>query len=307
MVLQRTGLPHSRDDVADSGVPQPLPRLTLVRSLQAQFEGTHEVSWKDDFGNKGSLVAKQVIVAVGGRPQVYLKPEQGAEHVITSDDLFAMPKSPGKVLIVGAGYIALECGGFLNAMGYETHIAVRSQPLRVGFDTDCVTMIVGLMKDTGTVFHELTDLNGVTKTPEGRLLCRMARGPRGEKEDFEEVYDTVLYATGRYADTHRLQLDKAGVKTNRSGFLEVDEKEATNVSHIYAIGDCATSPCELTPVAIQSGETLARRLFGGSEAIMDYRLIPTTVFTPFELGTIGLTEEEVGYVAATAHCFARRA
>lgn len=64
------------------------------------------------------------------------------------------------------------------------------------------------------------------------------------------------------------------------------------MSHIYAIGDCATSPCELTPVAIKSGEMLARRLFGGAEALMDYKLVPTTVFTPFELGMIGLTEEE---------------
>ena len=126
----------------------------------------------------------------------------------------------------------------------------------------------------------------------------MSRGPRGQKEEFEEVYDTVLYATGRYADTHRLQLDKAGVKTDRKGYLVVDEREATNVSHIFAIGDCATSPCELTPVAIQSGEMLARRLFGGSETLMDYNLIATTVFTPFELGMIGLTEEEVCTPAA---------
>jgi thioredoxin reductase (NADPH) len=103
----------------------------------------------DDFGGSGTITGDNILISVGGRPTVPKIPGV-LEYAITSDDLFSLPHAPGKTLCVGAGYIALECGGFLGNLGYDTTIAVRSVPLRVGpFDRQCVDKIVSLMEAQG--------------------------------------------------------------------------------------------------------------------------------------------------------------
>lgn len=104
-------------------------------------------------------------------------------------------------------------------------------------------------------------------------------------------FDTVLYAIGRDADTSQLGLEAAGVKVDAAGKVVTDASEQTSVPHIYAVGDMAANRPELTPVAIRAGEYLARRLVKGATELLDYDLIPTTVFTPVEYGTVGLSEE----------------
>jgi len=111
-------------------------------------------------------------------------------------------------------------------------------------------------------------------------------------EMMTEEFDTVLYATGRTPDTSKLHLHKVGVKVDDVGKILVDEKEQTTTPHIYALGDVAKGRPELTPTAIFAGKLLAKRLFGGSNQIMDYINVPTTVFTPMEYGCIGLSEED---------------
>ena len=109
----------------------------------------------------------------------------------------------------------------------------------------------------------------------------------GEKDDF----DTVLCAIGREADTKALGLHDLDVEMNpRNGKL-ICRNEQTSVPNIYAVGDVIENVPELTPSAILAGKLLARRLFGGQSEAMDYGMIATTVFTPLEFGTIGLSEE----------------
>ena len=104
--------------------------------------------------------------------------------------------------------------------------------------------------------------------------------------------DTVLAAIGRYPDTKGLNLDKVGVKTNRKGEIFTDDADCSNVNNIFAIGDCAVGRPELTPVAIQAGKMLARRLVGQSKRLMDYARVATTVFTPIEYGCVGEPEDK---------------
>ncbi|MEJ1279684.1 hypothetical protein NN561_010619 [Cricetulus griseus] len=103
----------------------------------------------------------------------------------------------------------------------------------------------------------------------------------------------VLLAVGRESCTRKIGLEKIGVKINeKSGKIPVNDMEQTNVPHVYAVGDILEGKPELTPVAIQAGKLLARRLFGGSLEKCDYINIPTTVFTPLEYGCCGLSEEK---------------
>lgn len=111
-------------------------------------------------------------------------------------------------------------------------------------------------------------------------------------DDSQDVYDTVLVAIGRSADTEKLGLDRVGIKTSpRNGKIPT-VYEQTECPNIYAIGDVMVDCPELTPVAIQAGLSLSRRLFGGSKEPMDYKNICTTVFTPLEYGTVGYSEDE---------------
>ncbi|XP_016114205.1 LOW QUALITY PROTEIN: thioredoxin reductase 3-like [Sinocyclocheilus grahami] len=99
--------------------------------------------------------------------------------------------------------------------------------------------------------------------------------------------------TGRDACTGKIGLDKAGVKVNaKNGKIPVNDEEQTSVPHIYAIGDILEGKWELTPVAIQAGKLLARRLFAGASLKCDYVNVPTTVFTPMEYGSCGYPEEK---------------
>merc|ERR1712113_305453 len=128
------------------------------------------------------------------------------------------------------------------------------------------------------------------KTPSGKLTYTTKEdGGIREYADF----DCVLVAIGRKPVTEFLHLDKAGVKTDRRGLIEVDKFENTNVRGIYAIGDATTSGFELTPVAIATGRRLADRLFGGEpQARIAYEQIATVVFSHPPIGTIGLTEPQ---------------
>jgi len=103
---------------------------------------------------------------------------------------------------------------------------------------------------------------------------------------------SVLVAIGRSADTEKLGLENVGVKASPRNGKIATVHEQTECPNIYAIGDVMENCPELTPVAIQAGLSLSRRLFGGSKEPMDYKNICTTVFTPIEYGTVGYAEEE---------------
>jgi thioredoxin reductase (NADPH) len=222
--------------------------VTYLNKL-GKFLGPHELECTDKKGKTAVVTAARFVVAVGGRPQPLECP--GAEHAITSDDLFSLERPPGKTCVVGAGYVALECAGFLTALGYSVTVLVRSILLR-GFDRECCDKIGAYMREHGTNLITGVTPTTVEKLESGQLLVRFSDGN-------SDVFDTVLSARGRYADTPALAPEAAGLAVNpRSGKFDC-QAEQTNVPHIYAIGDVIHGKPELTPVAIQAGQLLARR------------------------------------------------
>lgn len=231
------------------------------------------------------MTAGHVVIATGGRPS-YPGIPGDKEFGITSDDMFSLKAPPGKTLVVGASYVALECAGFLTALGYDTTVMVRSILLR-GFDQDMASLIGQHMELYHTKFiRGAVPVKMEKPDPNGQILVTFKDG-EGEKQ---ESYDTVLFAIGRYADTAKLNCAGAGLTMESNGKFKVDEGERTNVANIYAIGDVSYGKMELTPTAIKAGKMLAKRLYAGATEMMNYELVPTTVFTPIEYGTVGLTE-----------------
>jgi len=274
--------------------------VTYFNAL-GSFVNAHTVRARYADGSTQDITARNVVVAVGGRPTP-LPNCEGAEHAIDSDDLFSLKRDPGKTLCIGASYVALECAGFLTGIGYDTTVMVRSILLR-GFDQDCANRIRAMMQVTGTKFIRSATPKKIEKLPNGRfkVYWRNANtANNGElppgSEGFD-VFDTVFAAVGRKADTAGLNLGAAGLEVNRwgkfPGYGQAGERESTNIPHIYALGDCLEGVPELTPVAIQAGQFLARRLFKGSTRQMPYETVATAVFTPLEYGCVGVSEDSV--------------
>ncbi|KAL4506638.1 hypothetical protein ABPG72_000209 [Tetrahymena utriculariae] len=225
--------------------------------------------------------AKHILISVGGRPN-YL-PLIDSKLIITSDDLFSLQTPPGKTLIAGGSYIALECAGFLNGLGYDVTVLYRSVLLR-GFDQDVAERMQTYMAHHGVKFvqGEIKDV----KQLENRT--KQVVYTNGNSD----VFDTVLLAIGRIPNTKKLGLENVGIPVTKSGKIQSDDLDRTNVDNIFAIGDAVDGRMELTPLAIKAGRYLARRLYNNEKVSLDYKIVPTTVFTPIEYSAIGLTEEE---------------
>jgi len=250
----------------------------------ATFEGPHKVKLDDGKGKVETATFKHCLIACGGRPNYGGYP--GAEECcLSSDDIFWRKQAPGKTLVIGASYIALECAGFLAGFGFDVTVMVRSILLR-GFDQDIADKIGSFMEKHDVKFAREMVPSKFEKTASGQVRVFV-------KDQEYGVFDTVLVAIGRTGCAGLLNLKAAGLEySEKTGKLTVNEADQTSVPHIHAVGDVIEGKPELTPVAIQAGRFLARRLFGGAKKLMDYTDVATAVFTPIEFGTVGYSEDD---------------
>ncbi|CAH1100490.1 unnamed protein product [Psylliodes chrysocephalus] len=196
-------------------------------------------------GVERKLVGKYILIAIGGRPR-YPDIPGAMEYGITSDDIFFLKNPPGKTLVVGASYIALESAGFLNGLGYNATIMMRSVPLR-GFDRQMAEIIKTELEDRGVSFLKKCLPTNIEKLDDDKLKVTWKND---SDEVFSDNFDTVLFAIGRMAKTKELELENAGVKVAADGDKIDVVNEQTNVPNIYAVGDVLYKKPELTPVAI---------------------------------------------------------
>ena len=233
--------------------------------------------------NGEHIRAKHIVIATGS--YAFIPNVPGSELGGTSDDVFAGEELPESVSIIGAGYIAVELAGVLHALGVKTDLFVRKGgPLR-GFDQGIVEVLVEEMKKNGQPLHTHKVPQKLEKLDNGDIQIHFEDGTTHTSQK-------VIWAVGRKANVHQLNLEAAGVELTERGFIQVDEYQNTTTPGIYALGDVSGEK-ELTPVAIKAGRTLAERLFNGkTDAKMDYELIPTVVFSHPAIGSIGLTQEQ---------------
>ena len=233
--------------------------------------------------NGEHIRAKHIVIATGS--YAFIPNVPGSELGGTSDDVFAWEELPESVSIIGAGYIAVELAGVLHALGVKTDLFVRKGgPLR-GFDQGIVEVLVEEMKKNGQPLHTHKVPQKLEKLDNGDIQIHFEDGTTHTSQK-------VIWAVGRKANVHQLNLEAAGVELTERGFIQVDEYQNTTTPGIYALGDVSGEK-ELTPVAIKAGRTLAERLFNGKTvAKMDYELIPTVVFSHPAIGSIGLTQEQ---------------
>jgi glutathione reductase (NADPH) len=251
--------------------------VSYVRGA-ARFVDAHTVEV-----NGRRLSARHIVIATGGKPTLPNLP--GVELGITSDSFFELESRPRRVAVIGSGYIACELASAFRELGCEVQQFIRKDRLITYFDVMLGKSLMREVRAQGIVVEE-------------RVLPAAVRQEGGQKilvaQDGREFggFDCLLWAIGRESNIAGLDLQKSGVALDDSNFIITDEMQNTNVPGVYSIGD-VTGRAALTPVAIAAGRRLSDRLFGGKpERHLEYRMIPTVVFTHPPIGTVGATEAE---------------
>ncbi|MHB1245617.1 MAG: glutathione-disulfide reductase [Sulfuriferula sp.] len=227
--------------------------------------------------------SEHILIATGGRPVVPEIP--GAELGITSDGFFELEQRPKRVAIVGAGYIAVELAGMLNALGSEVSLLLRRGHFLDQFDAMLRETLMEEMLEDGIGILPRTQIIEVVRES-GKLSLRC------EDERNNPGFDTLIWAIGRAPNTENLNLEAAGIIPDKQGYVRTDEYQNTGVAGIYAVGD-VSGRVALTPVAIAAGRRLSDRLFGGKpDSHLDYTNIPSVIFSHPPIATIGMSETQ---------------
>jgi glutathione reductase (NADPH) len=252
-------------------------KVELIRA-RATVAGPNAVHFSDG----RTATTRYILIATGGAP-VLAPHVPGLEWGVSSNEIFDLPTFPQRLLIVGAGYIAVEFASVFTRLGAQTYLAYRADlPLR-GFDDDLRQRVAEALTGAGVIHHA-----GALPT----RIDKSARGFTAAMSDGEtREVDAVLIATGRRPMTQNLGLERAGVATRENGAIIVDAQSCTNVPSIFAVGD-VTDRINLTPVAIREGHAFADSVFGSQPTTVNYDCVASAVFTTPEVGTVGLTEAE---------------
>ncbi|WP_207865770.1 glutathione-disulfide reductase [Pseudomonas sp. 58(2021)] len=249
-----------------------------LHEAHAKIVGPHEVEV-----NGERYTAKNILIATGGWPQIPEIP--GHEHAISSNQAFFLKELPKRVLVVGGGYIAVEFAGIFHGLGANTTLLYRGDLFLRGFDGSVRNHLKEELTKRGMDLQFNADIERIDKQVDGSLKATLRDGRVLEA-------DCVFYATGRRPMLDNLGLENTDVQLDDKGFIKVDEQYQTTEPSILALGD-VIGRVQLTPVALAEGMAVARRLFKPEQyRPVDYKMIPTAVFSLPNIGTVGLTEEE---------------
>ncbi|CAH0999122.1 Dihydrolipoyl dehydrogenase [Neolewinella maritima] len=252
------------------------------------FTDDHTLHIAMNEGEDKDITSKHFIIATGSKPIAPAMFNYDKKRVITSTEALNITEVPKSMAIIGGGVIGLELGSVFGRLGTEVDVIEFQDRILPTMDKDCSKELMRALKKTGLNFyfkHKVTDVQGAD-TGATVTFEKQSDGEVTTKE-----YDYCLIAIGRRAYTDQLGLDKAGVKADDKGRVEVDNHLSTNVPHIFAIGDVVRGAM-LAHKAEEEGIYVVEKI-AGQEPHIDYNLIPGVVYTWPEVAAVGQTEEEL--------------
>lgn len=248
----------------------------------ASFRGPGHVLVATGDG-QASLAARHVILATGSRPAAIRGVELDGDRIGTSTEALAYDAVPGRLVVIGAGYIGLELGSVWNRLGSEVIVLEALDRALPGSDQEMAAAAKRLFEKQGIRFQLNTRVQSAT-VQNGRCVVQCQDQPPLE-------CDRVLLAVGRVARTEGLGLDVVGVKTDQRGEIVIEDDFRTTADGVFAIGDCVRGP-KLAHKA--SHEAIACvEVIAGRRAHVNYDTIPAVVYTHPELASVGATEEQL--------------
>ncbi|WP_027133069.1 glutathione-disulfide reductase [Geminicoccus roseus] len=233
---------------------------------------------------------RRVLVATGATP--FFPDVPGIEHVVSSDQVLEnVYDLPGRVAVIGAGYIGVELACIFNGFGAQTSLILRGdEPLR-GFDEDLRRHLTDQMRASGLEIRSRSVVERIERAGDGLRLHGIEPAL---------TVDMVVYATGRRPQpkTRGIGLEELDVRMDHEGAICVDEAYQSSVPGVLAVGDCSdhggngidSGQHDLTPVAIAEGRAIAERLYNDRIQTVRYDTIPTAIFSAPEASSCGISE-----------------
>ncbi|WP_203072236.1 dihydrolipoyl dehydrogenase [Falsiroseomonas ponticola] len=258
-------------------------KVTVVEGA-GRFAGPHLLRVETKEGPR-MISFEQCIVAAGSEPVRLPFVPQDDPRVMDSTGALELADIPKRLLVIGGGIIGLEMACVYDALGARVTVVELMDQIIPGADKDLVRPLHKRIERRYEAIRLQSKVAGVTALPEG-LKVRI-EGPDGA---VEEVFDRVLVAVGRRPNGGLLGLDAAGVAVDARGFVAVDNRQHTNVAHIFAIGDVVGQPM-LAHKAVHEGK-VAAEVAAGLPRAFDARVIPSVAYTDPEVAWVGMTETE---------------
>jgi len=204
---------------------------------------------------------------------------------LTSTTIMELEEVPEHLIILGGGYIALEFGQMMGRFGAKVTILEKSATLMPHEDDDVCVAITDIFKSENIEIHTSTEILSVSGDKIKTVLTKI----KGKEQSFTGSH--ILVATGRQPQTKHLKLSFAGIETDDSGYINVNDKLQTSAKNIYALGDVKGGPA-FTHIAYNDYLIVADNLLKEKNHTTKNRIIPYCMFTDPQLGRVGITEDE---------------
>lgn len=261
-------------------------KITVFHGL-GSFESPTQIKITKDDGSSEIIESSKTIIATGSKPSSLPGIEVDKKRIITSTEALKMKEIPEHLLVIGGGVIGLELGSVYARLGSKVSVIEYLDRIIPGMDGSLSKELQRVLGKIGFQFHMSHKVSGVKA--KGKIVTVTATDKNGKEVEFKGDY--CLVAVGRKAYTEGLGLEKAGIKTDERGRIEVDGHLQTNVPNIYAIGDVVKGAM-LAHKAEEEGVFVAETI-AGQKPHINYNAIPGVVYTWPEVAGVGFTEEQL--------------
>ena len=279
IVLQKDQIVQSFRDGQQRQVDR-RPNLRLYRG-QARFVSPHQIKVGEHL-----LESEKIFIDTGARPLIPSIPGLDTVDYLTNESIMELTQLPVHLIILGGGYIGLEFGQMFRRFGSRVTVIHHSGQILPREDPEVASELQKALAAEGVDFLLNTRTTAVEKKDGSIILA--VEGSHGQST---VTGSNLLVATGRLPNSDDLGVDKAGIETDKKGFIKVNGRLETNVPGIWALGDVKGGPA-FTHISYNDFQIVYGNLVEGRTLSVDNRIVPYCVFTDPQLGGVGMTEKE---------------